>query len=163
MAARLADVYLMSAEPVPDVRRRMDEMRRLAGEANRELRFGVAGTVICRDSHEEAWAQAQAMLARADPAVLRQRMGSGHRTTSVEDQMFRRRGDLKLANTLWAGMSHLASGSAFVGAADGIVALLREYLDAGVSMIQFYGFPDLEEADRVAEQSVAPLRRSLGS
>ena len=161
VAARLADVYLMSAEPVPDVKRRMDEMRRLAGEANSELRFGVAGTVICRDSHEEAWAQAQAMLARADPAVLRQRMGSGHRTASVEDQMFRRRGDLKLANNLWAGMSHLAYGSAFVGAPDGIVALLREYLDAGVAMIQFYGFPDLEEADRVAEQIVAPLRRSL--
>ena len=162
VASELANVYLMSAEPLPDVQRRMDEMRALAGTANAELRFGIAGTVICRDTHEQAWAQAQAMLDHADPAVLRQRMGAGHRTTSVEDEMFRRRGDLKMANNLWAGMSHLAYGSAYVGTPDDIAALLRTYVDAGVSMIQFYGFPDLEEADRVSEQIVRPLRQSIG-
>jgi len=160
VAAELADVYLMSAEPLEEVKRRMDEMRQLAGDLNPALRFGIAGTVICRETHEQAWAQAQAMLERADPAVLRQRMGSGHRTSSVEDQMFRKRGDLEMANNLWAGMSHLAYGSAYVGAPDDLAAMLQTYVDAGVSMIQFYGFPDLEEAERVAEQIVAPLRRA---
>jgi alkanesulfonate monooxygenase len=160
VSAELANVYLMSAEPLLDVKRRMDEMRRLAGDMNPGLRFGIAGTVICRETHEKAWAQAQAMLERADPAVLRQRMGSGHRTTSVEDQMFRRRGNLKMANNLWAGMSHLAYGSAYVGAPADVAAMLQTYIDAGVSLIQFYGFPDLEEAERVAEQIVAPLRRA---
>jgi alkanesulfonate monooxygenase len=158
-AAELADVYLMSAEPLEGVKRRMDEMRQLAQDVNPGLRFGIAGTVICRDTHEEAWAAAQAMLEHADPRVLEQRMGSGHRTTSVEDQMFRQRGDLKMANNLWAGMSHLAYGSAYVGAPADIAAMLLTYIDAGVSMIQFYGFPDLEEADRVAEQIVPFLRR----
>jgi len=98
------------------------------------------------------------MLERADPGVLEQRMGSGHLTTSVEDQMFRRRGQLEMANNLWAGMSHLAYGSAYVGDPVGIAELLAGYIEAGVSMVQFYGFPDLEEADRVAEQ-VLPLLR----
>ncbi|MFI5267969.1 MAG: LLM class flavin-dependent oxidoreductase [Chloroflexota bacterium] len=160
VAAELANVYLMSAEPLEDVGRRMAEMRQLAGDLNPDLRFGIAGTVICRETHEQAWAQAQAMLERADPAVLRQRMGSGHRTTSVEDQMFRKRGDLKMANNLWAGMSHLAYGSAYVGAPDDVATMLQTYIDAGVSLIQFYGFPDLEEAQRVAEHIVTPLRRA---
>ncbi|HVA25465.1 MAG TPA: LLM class flavin-dependent oxidoreductase [Chloroflexota bacterium] len=160
MAAQLANVYLMSAEPLGDVKQRMDEMRQLAGDLNPSLRFGIAGTIICRDTHEQAWAQAQAMLERADPAVLKQRMGSGHHTTSVEDQLFRRRGDLRMANNLWAGMSHLAYGSAYVGAPDDLAAMLQTYIDAGISMIQFYGFPDLEEAERVARQVVAPLRHA---
>jgi len=159
LAAEQADVYLMSAEPLENVKRRVDEMRELAREVNSGLRFGIAGTIICRDTHEQAWAQAQAMLEHADSMVLKQRMGSGHRTTSVEDAMFRRRGDLKMANNLWAGMSHLAYGSAYVGAPADIAAMLRTYIEAGVSLIQFYGFPDLEEADRVAEQ-ILPLLRS---
>jgi alkanesulfonate monooxygenase len=159
-AADLADVYLMSAEPLADIERRIDEMRGLARDVNPGLRFGIAGTVICRDSHEAAWAQAEAMLRHADPEVLRRRMGSGHLTTSVEDQKFRRRGDLRLANNLWAGMSRLAYGSAFVGAPADIAALLSEYIEAGVSMVQFYGFPDLEEAGRVAED-ILPLLRAL--
>src|SRR6185437_11367573 len=61
MAAAMADVYLMSAEPLDDIRRRMDELRELSDSANPNLRFGIAGTVICRDTHEEAWAHAQAM------------------------------------------------------------------------------------------------------
>lgn len=156
MVAEMADVYLMSAEPLDEIRRRMDEIRELADERAACIRFGIAGTIICRDTHEQAWAHAQAMLEHADPAVLEQRMGSGHHTTSVEDQMFRRRGDLKMANNLWAGMSHLAYGSAYVGTPADIAAMLQEYIDAGISMVQFYGFPDLEEADRVAEQ-VLPL------
>src|SRR5437764_7727909 len=115
MAAKLADVYLMSAEPLDDIKQRMAELRDMAGTANPEIRFGIAATIICRDTHEQAWAQAQAMVQKADLKVLQQRMGSGHRTTSVEDQMFRGRGDLKLARNLWAGMSNLAYGSAFVG------------------------------------------------
>ncbi|HEU0168780.1 MAG TPA: LLM class flavin-dependent oxidoreductase [Chloroflexota bacterium] len=157
VAAALADVYLMSVAPPDDIKRRMDELRELAG--GRTLRFGIAGTVICRDTHEEAWRQAQRMLERADPRVLEQRMGSGHLTTSVEDQMFRRRGDLKMANNLWAGMSRLAYGSAYVGAPADLVEMLAAYVEAGVSMVQFYGFPDLEEADRVWEQVCSPLRR----
>jgi len=137
----------------------MDEMRSMARDVNPGLRFGIAGTIICRDTHEQAWAQAQAMLEHADPEVLRQRMGSGHRTTSVEDQAFRRRGDLKMANNLWAGMSHLAYGSAYVGAPADIAAMLSTYIEAGVSMIQFYGFPDLEEASRVAEQVLPLLKK----
>ena len=159
MAAKLADVYLMSAEPLDDVKRRMDEIRELAGSANAGIRFGIAGTVICRDTHEEAWAQAQAMLDHADPAVLEQRMGSGHRTTSVEDQRFRQRGELKMANNLWAGMSRLAYGSAYVGTPEDLAAMLASYVEAGVSTIQFYGFPDLEEACRIGEQLLPLLRQ----
>ena len=158
MAAEVADVYLMSVAPLDDIRRRMDELREMTRVRQRPLRFGIAGTIICRDTHEEAWAQAQRMLEHADPEVLRQRMGSGHLTTSVEDQMFRRRGDLRLANNLWAGMSRLAYGSAYVGAPGDLVQMLASYVEAGVSMVQFYGFPDLEEATRVAEQIVRPLR-----
>jgi alkanesulfonate monooxygenase len=157
VAAGLADVYLMSVAPLDDIRRRMDELRQLAGD--RPLRFGIAGTIICRDTHEQAWKQAQRMLEMADPRVLEQRMGSGHLTTSVEDQMFRQRGDLKMANNLWAGMSRLAYGSAYVGAPADLVEMLDRYIEAGVSMVQFYGFPDLEEAQRVAEQICSPLRR----
>src|SRR5581483_1389150 len=148
VAAELADVYLMSAEPLDGIKRRMDEIRYLAGDRADKIRFGIAGTIICRDTHEQAWAQAQAMLEKADPVVLEQRMGSGHLSTSVEDQMFRRRGELKMANNLWAGMSHLSYGSAFVGAPDGIAELLASYIEIGVGMVQFYGFPDLEEANR---------------
>jgi alkanesulfonate monooxygenase len=163
VAASLADVYLMSAEPLEEAARRVDRMRELSSNINPGLRFGVAGTVICRDTHEQAWAQAQAMLDMADQAVLERRMGSGHQTTSVEDQRFRSRGELVMANNLWAGMSRLAYGSAFVGTAEGIAELLDGYLRLGITTVQFYGFPDLEEADRVAEQILPLLRDRIAA
>ena len=97
-----------SAVALEGVKRRMDEIRELAGERASAIRFGIAGTIICRDTHEEAWAQAQAMLDHADQPVLEQRMGSGHRTTSVEDQLVRQRGELHMARNLGAGMGRLS-------------------------------------------------------
>ena len=40
-----------------------------------------------------------------------------------------------------------------------IAQMLSEYVAAGISMVQFYGFPDLEEADRVAKQVLPLVRR----
>src|SRR5690606_21461094 len=59
IAARHADVYLMWAEPVDNIRGELEKIRRAAAAAGRgdQIRFGIRVDIISRDPEEEAWAE----------------------------------------------------------------------------------------------------------
>ena len=77
VAAEHADVYLTWGEPPAQVAEKLDAVRHQVknlGRARRaagELRFGIRLHVISRPTEEEAWAQADKLLAGLDPESIK--------------------------------------------------------------------------------------------
>ena len=79
VAAKHADVYLTWGEPPDAVREKIEWIRKLAADEGREVRFGIRMHTITRDTAEEAWAEADRLLAGidADGDRARSRPGCG--------------------------------------------------------------------------------------
>jgi alkanesulfonate monooxygenase len=70
VAARYADTYLTWGEPPAQVAEKLAWIRGLASAENRKLRFGIRLHVITRDTEQEAWDVASALLDLIDPAEI---------------------------------------------------------------------------------------------
>lgn len=163
MAAKQADVYMMSAETVEGVAKRIADVRERAEAHGRTVRFCVAGTMFCRETDEAARAWAREFAEHADLRVLAERQAAGRSTRSVEDLRFRAGTNIQtwLGPNLWSGISHLAYGSAWVGSYKDLSDLFVRYAEVGVSMFQIYGYPYLEEALHVGERFVPLAKRAI--
>jgi alkanesulfonate monooxygenase len=160
MAARQADVYMMSASTVENIAARVDDVRRRAAEYGRMLRFCVAGTLFSAETDEEAKTWAVDFANHADLEVVAERNALGRQTTSVEDIRARAGTNVHtwLTPNLWSGIAHLNYGTAWVGSYASITDLFEEYANVGVSIFQIYGYPMLEEAYHVGETMLPRLR-----
>ncbi len=160
MAARQADVYMMSANTVEEIGRRIAEVRQRAAAHGRQLRFCVAGTLFGRETEDAARAWARDFANHADMAVVAERAALGRNTVSVEDIRARAGTNMHtwLTPNLWSGIAHLTFGSAWVGSYAAIADLFVQYAEVGVSMFQIYGYPFLEEAFTVGE-NLLPLAK----
>lgn len=163
MAARHADVYLMSAHTVDNIGRRIAEVRDLARSQGRTLRFGVAGTLFCAETHEQARRWARNFVERADLGVVAERTALGRATTSVEDVRVRAGTNIHtwLTPNLWSGIAHLTHGTAWVSSYEEITELFCRYAEVGVSLFQLYGYPYLEQAYHVGERLLPLARQRL--
>lgn len=163
MAARQADVYMMSAETVDGVARRIADLRERAAAHGREPRFCVAATLFARESGEDARAWAREFAERADLEVLAERQRVGRVDVAVENLRFRAGTNMNtwIGPNLWSGISHLIYGSAWVGSYEEIASLFVAYAEAGVSIFQIYGYPFLEEATHVGERFLPIAKRRL--
>uniref|UniRef100_UPI00187F2484 alkanesulfonate monooxygenase n=1 Tax=Oculatella sp. LEGE 06141 TaxID=1828648 RepID=UPI00187F2484 len=109
VAAKHVDVYLTWGEPPPQVAEKIAEVRQLAAENGRTVRFGIRLHVIVRETTSQAWdaandlikylddetiAAAQAALSRADSEGQR-RMVQLHNGS---------RNSLEISPNLWAGV-----------------------------------------------------------
>ncbi len=163
VAARQADVYLAWGEPLEALGQRRARVAALATEQGRELKFGVRLHVISRDTADEAWDEADRLLAGMDPEARAQaqrrfaRMESvgqsrmtalsrGFDGTSAREQL--------AGPNLWAGIGLLreGAGTALVGSHDDVAKRLSELADAGFEEVILSGWPHLEEAYRVGEE-----------
>jgi alkanesulfonate monooxygenase len=168
VAARHADVYLTWGEPAPAVAEKLAWIRRAAQQEGRPMRFGIRLHVISRDTSEEAWAEAQRLLDRLDPATV-ERVQANLRRSESEGQ--RRMLDLHggsaegltVAPNLWAGvgLARGGAGTALVGSHAEVAERIEEYADLGISEFVLSGYPHLEEAYWFGE-GVLPLLRSRG-
>jgi alkanesulfonate monooxygenase len=70
VAAEHADVYLTWGEPPAAVVEKLDRVRDRARRAGRELRYGIRLHVIARDTADEAWAEADRLLAGLSPESI---------------------------------------------------------------------------------------------
>jgi alkanesulfonate monooxygenase len=163
MAARQADVYMMSAETVEGVAARIAALRDKAAVHGRSPRFCVAATMFARETDQEARQWAREFASHADLAVLAERQGVGRVDVAVENLRFRAgtNVDTWLAPNLWSGISHLIYGSAWVGSYGDLAELFVRYAEVGVSIFQIYGYPFLEEATHIGERFVPLARRRL--
>jgi alkanesulfonate monooxygenase len=171
VAAKYTDVYLTWGEPPEAVRRKVDAVRRLAEEQGREIRFGIRLHAIARDTHEEAWAEADRLLTGISDEQIR-RIQDGLRRSESEGQ--RRmldlnrgsRDGLEIHPGLWAGIGLVrgGAGTALVGSHSEIADLIEEYAAAGIEEFVLSGYPHLEEAYHVGEGVLPELaRRGLWS
>ncbi|MBX6167765.1 MAG: LLM class flavin-dependent oxidoreductase [Thermobispora bispora] len=158
VAARHADVYLMWGEPPAAIAERLERMRALAAEAGRTLRYGIRLHVIARETAEEAWAQANRLLAGMDPERIAAAQARFARMDSVgQRRMTALHGGsaerLEVSPNLWAGVGLVreGAGTALVGSYDEVAERIREYAALGLEEFILSGWPHLEEALRVGE------------
>ena len=152
------DWYLTWGEPPPAVALKIADVRRRAAARGRRVRFGARFHVIVRETEAAAWAEADRLISRLDDATVAAAQASLARTDSVGQARMlalhggdRRR--LVVYPNLWAGVGLVrgGAGTALVGSADQVAALIREYRALGVETFILSGYPHLEEAYRVSE------------
>ena len=167
VAARLADVHLSWGEPLDDLVERRARLDWTARAYGRRLSFGVRVHVIARDSAEEAWAEADRLLAAMDPAAVAAAQARFARMDSVGQQRMTelnagRPDGLVIGPNLWAGVGLIreGAGTALVGSHDEVATRLAEYARCGFEHVILSGWPHVEEAYRVGEE-VLPRVRGL--
>jgi alkanesulfonate monooxygenase len=168
VAARHADVYLTWGDPPPALEAHVARVRALAEEAGRELRFGVRLHTIARDTAEEAWRAADALIADADDAAIAAAQERLANSAAVGQRRMAelhggRRDRLEVYPNLWAGVGLLraGAGTALVGSHEQIADLMQEYHDIGITEFILSGYPHVEEAYAFGE-GVRPILRRRG-
>jgi len=168
VAAKYSDVYLTWGEPLPAVGEKLARIRGLAADAGRDVQFGLRIHVISRDTSEQAWAEADRLLAAVDPADVERVQASLARSESEgQRRMLKLHGGhssrLLVAPNLWAGVGLVrgGAGTALVGSHAEVAERLAEYAELGISHFILSGYPHLEEAYWFGE-GVLPLLERRG-
>jgi alkanesulfonate monooxygenase len=164
-AARHADVYLLWGDTLPMLRARLDTMRDAEARAGRRVRYGLRCHVVVRETEAEAWAAAERLISRIDPAVRRQFVAAA---SGVDSEGQRRQAalaggpSLVVEENLWAGVgiARTGVGVAIVGDPAQVEAKLRAYQALGISTFILSGYPHLEECRRFGELVMPRLRGS---
>ena len=159
VATTHTDTYLTWAEPVAQVREKIEQVRAAAAAKGRTLNYGLRVHLIVRETDEEAWAAAEKLISKLpDAAIEAAQKKFREESDSVGQQRMSvlhggRRDALEIAPNLWAGVGLVrgGAGTALVGSPQTVAARLREYQDLGISTIIASGYPHLEEAYKVAE------------
>ena len=182
VSARHADVHLVWGEPPKAVAEQIQRVRDAADVADaasstaeaetgaadiarvrRDPQFGIRFHVIARDTAEEAWAEADRLLAAMDPHAIAVAQERFRNSVSVGQQRMAAlhggsKEGLEVHPNVWAGFGLLRrhAGTALVGSHEQVAERIEEYRALGIDHFILSGQPHLEEAYRVAE-GVLPL------
>ncbi|MEU4242702.1 LLM class flavin-dependent oxidoreductase [Actinoplanes sp. NPDC026619] len=161
VAATEADVQLFWGEPLDGVAERIDRLRKLSAGLGREhapLEFGLRVTTLVRDTTEQAWADAEARVARMrkddnpHPSVGQQRLLD-----------LTARGEV-LDDNLYTAPGRYGGGGAdttwLVGSAADVARSLRRYRALGITHFVLSDTPYLPEIRRQGEQLLPLLTES---
>jgi alkanesulfonate monooxygenase len=168
VAARHVDVYLSWGEPPSLLREKLEAVAASAETQGRRLRLGIRLHVVCRDSAEQAWREAEGLL-DGIPAETIEQIQARLRRSESEGQ--RRMlslhngsaSELEVAPNLWAGvgLARGGAGTALVGSHEEVADRIEEYATLGISEFVLSGYPHLEEAYWFGE-GVLPVLRQRG-
>lgn len=158
VAAKHVDLYLTWGEPPAQVAEKIAEVRQLAAEYGRTLRFGIRLHVIVRETESEAWDAANDLIKHLDEQTIAAAQAALAKSDSEGQRRMMQlhngdRSNLEISPNLWAGVGLVrgGAGTALVGDPDQVAARMQEYADLGIDTFIFSGYPHLEEAYRVAE------------
>jgi alkanesulfonate monooxygenase len=166
VAAAHADVYLTWGEPPAAVADKLARVGETAQRHGRELRYGIRLHVITRETAEEAWAQADKLLAglseeqiERSQAIQRASQSEGQRR--MTELHGGRTDSLEISPNLWAGVGLVrgGAGTALVGSHEEVADRIAEYHELGIDEFILSGYPHLEEAYQVGEGVMPVLRR----
>ncbi|WP_275413482.1 LLM class flavin-dependent oxidoreductase [Catellatospora methionotrophica] len=166
VAATDADVQLFWGEPLDGVRERIERLRALERKLGREhapLEFGLRITTLVRDTTEQAWADAEAKVAKMadgqDPVALDPLWRAAVGQRRLLD--LAARGDV-LDDNLYTAPGRFGGGGAgttwLVGSAADVAASLRRYQQLGVTHFVLSDTPYLAEITRQGDQLLPLLR-----
>lgn len=166
VAAKTVDTYLAWGETPPQIAERVERVRGLAERAGRAVSFGIRFHVLGRDSSAQAWAEAEGLLDRVDPAAVRQTQATLAASESVGQRRMVAlhggdRASLEVYPNVWAGYGLVrgGAGTAIVGSHEEVADRIEEYHRLGIDHFILSGQPHLEEAFHFAEGAGAALRR----
>lgn len=158
VAAEQVDVYLTWGEPPDQVKEKLRQMTELAARKGRKLRFGIRLHVIVRPTEEEAWRDAERLIANLDEDTINSAQQIFARMDSVGQRRMAKlhhgdRSNLEISPNLWAGIGLVrgGAGTALVGSAEQVAERINEYAELGIETFILSGYPHLEEAYRTAE------------
>ncbi len=171
VSATEADVQLFWGEPLDGIAERIDRLRRLSAELDRDLpplEFGLRVTTLVRDTTEEAWRDAEArvsaMAQRSDAGEWR---FDGRRGPAVGQRRLldlARRGDV-LDSCLYTAPGRYGGGGAgttwLVGSPEDVTAALRRYAELGIRHFVLSDTPYKRETARVGDALIGRLRESV--
>lgn len=165
VAAAEADVQLFWGEPLAGVQDRIHRLRALSDEVGREhapLQFGLRVTTLVRDTTEQAWADAEAKVARmasthgASPPNPHRRTAVGQRRLlDLAEQ-----GDV-LDDNLYTAPGRYGGGAGttwLVGSAADVARSLRKYEALGITHFVLSDTPYLQEIERQGTQLLPLLQ-----
>jgi alkanesulfonate monooxygenase len=164
VAARHADTYLTWGETPAAVAAKLDAVRTLAKQDGRQLTYGIRLHVISRDTADEAWRVARALIERVAPQEIEaaRRRFAGTQSEGQRRMAALTTGDsLEVSPNLWAGFGLVrpGAGTALVGSHAEVRERIAEYQALGIDHFILSGQPHLEEAIRFGE-NVLPLLTS---
>jgi alkanesulfonate monooxygenase len=171
VAAKHVDVYLTWGEPLADVAEKLDRARQRAALLGRQLSFGIRLHVIVRETEQEAWQAAEALIRHVDDEAIETARSAFARFDSVGQQRMTqlhggRRDQLEISPNLWAGVGLVrgGAGTALVGNPQQVAARMKEYMALGIDRFILSGYPHLEECYRFAELvfPLLPLKATTG-
>lgn len=172
VAADQVDVYLTWGEPPAAVGEKIAAVRALAAARGRTLSFGIRLHVIVRETSEEAWREADALISHVSEDDIARAQAAFSKFDSVGQQRMAElhkggRDRLVISPNLWAGVGLVrgGAGTALVGNPDEVAARMREYMALGIDRFILSGYPHLEECYRFAELVFPklPLRSTTGN
>ncbi|MEH2375505.1 FMNH2-dependent alkanesulfonate monooxygenase [Nostoc sp.] len=158
VAAKHIDVYLTWGEPPQQVAQKIAEVRQLAAQQGRTVRFGIRLHVIVRETESAAWDAANELIKYVDEGAIAKAQknfassdSEGQRRMSQLHSGSRK--TLEISPNLWTGIGLVREGAAtaLVGDPDTVAARMLEYRNLGIETFIFSGYPHLEEAYRTAE------------
>ncbi|NMR32089.1 LLM class flavin-dependent oxidoreductase [Crystallibacter degradans] len=159
LCAKHADVHLFWGDTPDTIAERVAEMNARAATVGRTLRYGMRLHIIVRETEDEAWAAARALIAHATPKLQQERAALGDQSVAndrmkelakVENHM--------IDQHLWSGIATVREGAgvAIVGNPEQVAGTIRRFMDAGCSSFCLSGYPHAEEAERFG-RLVMPL------
>ena len=164
VSAAEADVQLFWGEPLDDIAERIQRLRDLSARLDRNhppLEFGLRVTTVVRDTTEQAWADAEAKVARmAKTAGVRD---FDERTAVGQQRLLdlAARGEV-LDDNLYTAPGKVGGGGAgttwLVGSAEEVAQSLRRYQKLGISHFILSDTPYLREIRRQGDQLLPLLR-----
>lgn len=171
VSATEADVQLFWGEPLADIAQRIDRLTTLSRQLDRDLpplEFGLRITTLVRDTTEEAWADAEAKVAKM--AEARGEGWRDHRRWVAVGQQrlldLQARGEV-LDDNLYTAPGKFGGGGAgttwLVGSAADVARALDKYRALGVSHFILSDTPYLAEIKRQGEQLLPLLRAGEGA
>lgn len=145
LAASIADIYLMNGRPLEELAPIIADMRRRAAARGRDLRYGIAGFVICRATDDEA----QAELARLAGLKHGKVIGGDPQTVMHKN---------KPTSALRVGING-GTDAGLVGSPAHIAEHMRRIAALGIETFLLQFHPTLEELERFGVE-VMPLLRT---
>ncbi|MBY5825812.1 LLM class flavin-dependent oxidoreductase [Rhizobium leguminosarum] len=160
VAATEADVQLFWGEPLDGLRQRIDRLKSLGRALDRDLpplEFGLRITTLVRDTTEQAWADAEAKVAKMAEGAAGSWQDHRHGIAVGQQRLLNlaRQGDV-LDDNLYTAPGKFGGGGAgttwLVGSAEDVARSLRRYQELGITQFVLSDTPYLSEIKRQGHQ-----------
>lgn len=159
VAAELADVYMLWGETLENTKKELDEIKQLVANARRSVSYSISFQIILGETEEQAWANAEKLVSRADILAAEQKKHLSQRGEAVGVKRLHSlmadsaENNYKIGPNLWAGLTKYLSGNsiALVGTPDQVAERILEFVELGFDKVLLRGFPHLETAQQVGK------------